>query len=164
MQEWIEQGESIADTKAGDHNLSEEDRNELWAWAPTAANKEARKQKWGADYTLDEVKAGVESVSTGLKRELIIPPDDYDEEDEDDEYDEITDEEDEGDKMEVDHLSKQNDAVAIKVDTNQAVTGKPIYLETLQEFMTTGRIERYEPRLVEMRREAEKKKQGNMPV
>jgi mediator of RNA polymerase II transcription subunit 8 len=157
VQEWIEQGESIANGIDTNHGLSESDRSELWQWAPTAANKEARKQKWGADYTLEEVKNGVDKVITGLTRDLIVPLEDDDDEGDDDEYDEVTDDEEDGDKMDIERSTTQpsGGSESIEAGPQQLITGKPSYLETLQEFMTTGRIERYEPKLVEMRKEAE---------
>lgn len=137
VEDWLDQGRNIATGDASARGLSDRDRNELWQWAPSAANAEARKQKWGADYTLAEKIEGVENVVTGLRRELVEPPDDID--DEGDEYDEFTDEEDEPDKMEVEQqkVNASNGAL----DALQPVSSAPqMPLETVHKYMTTGKV------------------------
>lgn len=146
MEDWVEEGEKITSQQhKGPHRgLSDEDRNALWHWAPSAANTEARKQKWGADFTLEEKQRGIESVMTGLRRELLEPPDDEGDEMEEDEeeYDEVTDDEDE-DKMEVEPTKSESKeaAAAAASGENQPVIppANQIPLQSLHKFMTTGR-------------------------
>ena len=141
VEEWFEQGQSHAkDANAASQMLSSKDRQELWQWAPGAANGLARKQKWGADYTLAEVQSDVENVVTGLKRELVEPPPDEDDMDEDDFGEEDEDDEDKEGVMEV-------DADAGAVGSPQAVataaTEKSIPqmpMESVHKFMVTGKV------------------------
>ena len=101
VEEWFEQGQSLGkDLKSTPQMLRDNDRQALWQWAPGAANAEARRQKWGADYTLAEVQNGIEDIVTGLKRELMEPPPDEDmDEDKDDFGDDDDEEEDEEGSM-----------------------------------------------------------------
>jgi len=142
VQEWVERGQEIAQVSpptlaAG---LSTSDRNELWEWAPGAANAEARKQKWGADYTLAEKEQGIENVATGLKRELVEPPDDFTEA-EDEEYEEVTDEDDEGQGDQVDVVEVRSkpggQGLEVGLSTRPIVPQMP--LETIHKFMMTGK-------------------------
>ena len=135
VEDWVEQGaKKISKESVG--ALSDRDRNELWQWAPSAANAEARRQKWGADYTLAEKEAGVEEVVTGLRRELVVPPDETEEEDE--EYEEVTEEEEdeEADKMDVETRQKPN-------VSGQAASSRPaassMPLNSIHKFMVTGK-------------------------
>ena len=76
-EEWLEKGQEVAQkTFQGERTgLSERDQDELWQWAPVAANDEIRKQNWGGDYTMAEKQFGTENVETGLQRGLQQPPD-----------------------------------------------------------------------------------------
>jgi len=144
VEDWVEEGENIIlQQHKGQHRgLSDDDRNALWHWAPGAANAEARKQKWGADYTLQEKEAGIENVVTGLRRELQLPPDEDEAEDEDEEDDfEDSDEDsdEDKDKMEVEPAkleSKPGNAVGT-APVLQSAAQMP--LQTIHKFMTTGR-------------------------
>ncbi len=142
-EEWIEEGEKIAiQQKQGTRGLTDDERNELWQWAPGAANKEARRQKWGADYTLEEIQRGIANVVTGLRRELVEPPeDDLDgEEEEEDEY-EVTDDEEEEDedKMEVEQVKPESKPglSATSLPVQRSVAQMP--LQNIHKYMTTGR-------------------------
>ncbi|EHY52313.1 Mediator of RNA polymerase II transcription subunit 8 [Exophiala dermatitidis] len=144
VEDWVEEGESIAlRLRKGDPSgISEADLNALWQWAPTAANKEARKQKWGADFTLEEKQRGVSNVVTGLRRELVEPPDEEDEEgDEDEEY-EVTDEEeeeDDGNKMEVEQTKSENKPGGTTESATVLRTATQMPLQSVHKFMVTGR-------------------------
>ena len=145
LKEWVREGEKISaeQQKAAFHKLSDSDRNELWQQAPGAANSIARRQRWGADYTLAEKQNGVEHVVTGLQRELIEPPDDEDDEegeDEEEEY-EIADEEDEGeDAMEVEKRPQPKLENRSAPEAQTALpTAAQLPLITLHRYMTTGR-------------------------
>ncbi|EXJ81466.1 hypothetical protein A1O3_07758 [Capronia epimyces CBS 606.96] len=148
VDEWVEEGENIAllQRKAGPQALSHEDLIALWQWAPSAANSEARKQKWGADFTLGEKQRGISNVVTGLRRELVEPPDDEgSEEDEDEEY-EVTDEDE--DEVEGDGDGDKMDVELTKTETNPGASAQitPILrntnqmpLQSVHKFMMTGR-------------------------
>ncbi|KIW30290.1 uncharacterized protein PV07_06046 [Cladophialophora immunda] len=147
VEDWVEEGENISaqQRKATFLGLSDDDRNALWQWAPGAANGAARKQKWGADFTLEEKQKGVENVATGLRRQLIEPPDDEGDEgpeEEEEEY-EVSDEEDEdeeADKMDIEKQPPKSEASPASTDTRSALpTAGQMNLETLHKFMTTGR-------------------------
>ncbi|KAI1613973.1 mediator complex, subunit Med8 [Exophiala viscosa] len=143
VEEWIEEGQRIsADQNKGSHSgLSDEDRSALWQWAPGAANKEARKQKWGADYTFQEMQNGIENVVTGLRRELVEPPDDEADEDIDedgDDFDEDDDEEDE-DKMDVEEPKAEATSAAATGTLSRPVITTQMPLQIVHKYMTTGR-------------------------
>ncbi|OAL31600.1 hypothetical protein AYO20_08143 [Fonsecaea nubica] len=146
VEEWVEEGENInaQQHKATFRGLSDNDRNGLWQWAPGAANAAARKQKWGADFTLDEKQKGVEKVSTGLRRELVEPADDEGDDgpEEEEEY-EVSDEEGEdedADKMDVEQQAPKVEANTASTETRSALpTASQLSLEALHKFMTTGR-------------------------
>lgn len=143
IEDWIEEGGKIAAGQAKDSQpgLSIQDRSALWQWAPSAANREARRQKWGADYTLEEKQRGIETIVTGLQRELVEPPDDEGDdegdEEEEEEYEESEDEDE--DKMDVEPTKSQstaatsNDIAAISATPNQMSVDK------IHKFMVTGR-------------------------
>ncbi|KIW98903.1 uncharacterized protein Z519_00566 [Cladophialophora bantiana CBS 173.52] len=143
VEEWIEAGENVSaqQHKTTFRGLSDDDRNALWQWAPGVANGAARKQKWGADFTLEEKQKGVENVATGLRRQLVEPPDDEGEEEPEEEEDEfeISDEEDEGedgDKMDVE---KQPPKTEASPASTALPTAGQMTLGALHKFMTTGR-------------------------
>ncbi|EXJ65153.1 hypothetical protein A1O7_01493 [Cladophialophora yegresii CBS 114405] len=144
IEDWVKEGEEIAaqQRKTSSRGLSESDRNELWQWAPGAANSAARKQTWGGDYTRAEVQAGIESVVTGLRRQLVEPPegeDDEEAEDDEDEY-EVTDEEDEGGAaMDVEKQQLKTESKSIPETQTAPPTAGLMPLASIHKFMTTGR-------------------------
>ena len=115
IEDWVKEGESLTSQqrKSNFQGLSNEDRNSLWQWAPGAANAAARKQTWGGDYTRAEQQAGIDNVTTGLRRDLAEPPEDDandgPEDDDDDDEDDLDDsDDDEGnDAMDVDRKPAQ---------------------------------------------------------
>ena len=125
------------------------ERDELWHWAPKAANQQVRKQRWGADYTLSEMQAGIENVKTGLRRELVEPAsdsedtaddgedgaDDEAEVDEDAEEEGEEEEEDE-DKMEVVDVQQKADGLERGASSRLTVPQMP--LDHIFRFMMTG--------------------------
>ncbi|KIX00202.1 uncharacterized protein Z518_10340 [Rhinocladiella mackenziei CBS 650.93] len=143
VEDWVEEGENISarQHKSAQQGLSDEDRNSLWRWAPGAANKEARRQKWGADFTLEEKQHGIEDVITGLRRALVEPPDeegDEEQEEEEEEY-EVTDDEDE-DKMEVEQAKPESIPQQAAGEIPPAtLTVNQMPFQTIHKFMTTGR-------------------------
>ena len=142
MEDWVEEGENIMlqQHKGQDRGLSDDERNALWQWAPGVANAEARKQKWGADYTLQEKEAGIENVNTGLRRELQVPPDEEEPEDEDEEegFDDSDEEEDE-DKMEVEQTKTETKPGPAAETVPALASATQMPLQTMHKFMTTGR-------------------------
>ncbi len=138
VEEWVEKGQEIAkDTFQGRHKgLSDFDRDQLWQWAPLVANDEIRKQNWGGDYTMAEKEAGIENITTGLKRELQEPPDPDDHDD-----GERVDESDDGDDDEEDviEIRRKPNAPGLEFDLSTAkrpATQMPI--ENIFRFMMTG--------------------------
>jgi hypothetical protein len=130
VQEWVESGQEYAKEATSTELLSDADRRKLWEGAAQSALTEARKQKWGADYTLAEAQAGVEKIQTGLQRDLVVP----DIEDDDDEYD-FEDQDEEGDD------SMDVDAPAAETGTGGAGSVKAVpslSLDVLMKFMATG--------------------------
>jgi mediator of RNA polymerase II transcription subunit 8 len=146
IEEWIEEGEKIATEqhKGTYSGLGDQDRSALWHWAPGAANKEARRQRWGADYTLEEKQRGIENVVTGLQRALVEPPDDEgeeegeeeEEEEQEDEYEE-TDEEDE-DKMDVEPTKTEPKPGVSAPTTLRETTAIQMPIGSIHRFMTRG--------------------------
>ncbi|KPI39644.1 Mediator of RNA polymerase II transcription subunit 8 [Cyphellophora attinorum] len=139
-QEWIERGQQGAKEASSAGVLSDTDRDRLWANAPRLALDEARKQRWGADYTLAEVQAGVENVTTGLRRTLVVPEDDddeeFDEESEDDADDDVDADED-SEAMDVDSATAQTKTAATTAPS--APTMPPMDLLDLVAFTETGK-------------------------
>jgi mediator of RNA polymerase II transcription subunit 8 len=144
IEDWVKEGEDISaqQRKATSHGLSDSERNDLWQWAPGAANSAARKQTWGGDYTRAEQQGGIEKVVTGLRRQLVEPPefdDDEDGEDDDEEY-EVTDEEDEGeDAMDVEKQQRDTQTKSIPETQLAQPTAGLMPLASIHKFMTTGR-------------------------
>lgn len=146
--EWADQGLEAAHHTTGKRNpgLSEARRDELWQWAPIAANDEIRKQHWGGDYTMAEKQSGIENVQTGLTRELQEPPD-HDEQDdgyggedseeEEEEGDEDVNEDEDEDLVEV---RRKPNAPGLEFNLSttpkRSVTQMPI--ENILRFMVTG--------------------------
>ena len=145
VKEWVEKGEEMTVQGQSLCILSDRQRDELWQWAPSAANLEARKQKWGADYTLAEQEKGVEWVQTGLTRQLLEPADGAG--DEEGEYDEVTDDEAVGDE---DEDEDKMDVVEIRSNpggggmVQTAVSSPPatpqMPLATIHRFTITGKL------------------------
>lgn len=108
-----------------------EDRRELWDWAGTAV-KEMREELeegyWVDFYTMEERKAGIKNVQTGIKRSLLAE----DESDEDEEDDEEGAEDGDGDEK-----MGEDRAVDGGKDTETAArkhVPPPIPLETLLKY------------------------------
>ena len=143
VEEWVEKGQSLAkDANMTTQMLGDKERAELWHWAPGAANSLARKQKWGADYTLAEVQSGIEHVVTGLKRELVEPPPDEDTDDEDDFFGDDDEDEDDEEAGSMD-IDTQSSAVGASHQTapktgQQESTQMP--MESVHRFMITGKV------------------------
>jgi len=91
--------------------------------------------EWHSDYTVSELTAGPETVKTGLKlsRKGGVEPD---EEDDDEEGEEDEEEDDDGDEQMDEAMPKQPAAASTEpgVDT----TAKPMSMDRLLRFMTTG--------------------------
>lgn len=137
VQEWIDSGQEYARDAESEEILSDFDRRRLWYDAPRTALAEARKQKWGADYTLAEIQAGVATIETGLTRELVEPPlDDEDEEFEDEEEEEAEQDEAEDDSMNVDGATAGDGTKGI-VDAASAVP--PMTMDVLMKFLSTAK-------------------------
>jgi hypothetical protein len=130
VQEWIESGQEYAKEATNTELLSDPDRRKLWEDAAQLALTEARKQKWGADYTLAEAQDGVENIQTGLQRELVVP----DLEEDDDDYDFEDQDGDGDDSMDVDGPAAE--AGAREAENVAAVP--PLSLDVLMKFMSTG--------------------------
>lgn len=148
VEDWVEKGQDLAQAASKDssYRLSDNDLDQLWESAPQDASKEGIKQKWGADYTLAEIQSGVEHVRTGLKRELKVPEDDYNEEaledDEDEEEDadeEEEEEEDDGDKMDVVEIRRKPGGSGLQYEvSDRSPVAPPMPLENVFRFMMTG--------------------------
>ncbi|KIW12409.1 hypothetical protein PV08_09686 [Exophiala spinifera] len=145
IEDWIEEGGKIAagQAKGSQSGLSIQERTALWQWAPSAANREARRQKWGADYTLEEKQRGIDTVVTGLQRELVEPPDDEDddegdEEEEEEDYEESVDED--KDKMDVEPTNSQATAVSSKATAAALTTTDQLSVDKIHKFMVTGKV------------------------
>lgn len=147
VQEWVEAGVSHAQSATEQELLDDEDRKRLWNEAGAIAVGEARKQRWGADYTLEEVRRGVGEVRTGLRRELVVPDEEEEEDDEEEgdefEEDESEDEGDEqaagaGEKMDVDAKSggAARGGGEAKVKSQQVPL---MSLDVLLKFASTGK-------------------------
>lgn len=139
VEEWLEQGQSLGkDMSSTSQMLRDQDRQELWQWAPGAANAEARRQKWGADYTLAEVQNGIVNVVTGLRRELAEPPPDDDMDEDEDDFGEDDNDEEEDTSMKVD--SKPGAAgSSLSTTATLESTGPEMPMESVHRFMTTGK-------------------------
>ena len=134
----MEKGHEIAKKSAPGlpKGLPKSDREELWQWAPVAANDEIRKQNWGGDYTMAEKQSGIENVETGLRRELQEPPDP-------DEQDEVegAEESDEGDDDEEDvvEIRKKPNAPGLEFNLTTVKKSPPqMPIENIFRFMSTG--------------------------
>jgi mediator of RNA polymerase II transcription subunit 8, fungi type len=138
VEEWVEKGQEIAQKASKERysGLSEPARDELWQWAPIAANDEIRKQNWGGDYTMAEKQSGIENVVTGLRRELQEPPD-PEEQDEVEGADES--EEADDDEEDVVEIRRKPNAPGLEFDLSTAkrpTSQMPI--ENIFRFMVTG--------------------------
>lgn len=138
VEEWVEKGQEIANKNGQDRykGVSDPDRDQLWQWAPIAANDEIRKQNWGGDYTMAEKESGIENIKTGLKRELLEPPDTDDHDD-----GEGVEESDDADDKEEDivEIRRKPNAPGLEFDLSTAkrpATQMP--LGSIFRFMMTG--------------------------
>lgn len=142
IEDWVKEGETATaqQRKTTSHGLSDKDRDEIWNWAPGEANAYARKQTWGADYTRSE-SLNVENVVTGLKRQLVEPPEDDDDEEPDDDEDEyeVSDEVEDGDgAMDVEKQQAVTEPKpAAEIHTTRTTPGKTP-LTNIHKFMTMG--------------------------
>jgi hypothetical protein len=141
VQEWLESGEDYAREAERDEILSDYERRRLWFDALNITGTVGRKQKWGADYTLAEVQAGVDSISTGLERELVVPDideEDYEEEFEDEGEEEAGDEgnDDDGEAMDIDRPNAANAERGV-VDPSSAIP--PMTMDVLMRYMSTAK-------------------------
>lgn len=97
VNDWVSHGRAVGanvsglsgaqNQEGGKSLLSEQELDELWAWAPLEANREARRRNWGGNFTLEEMEMGVENIVTGLRRELEVDEEDEDEEESEEEVD-----------------------------------------------------------------------------
>lgn len=100
VEDYIEQGRKLATATATTTTLNATDTfdptsdavRELWSWAGMAANEQARKHIWQANYTREEREAGIEQAITGLKRKLPLS--------DEEEYEEMSGDEEEGEDEE----------------------------------------------------------------
>ena len=134
-EDWIKIGEKpVSDERENQLRLTDSDQQQLWQWAPEAAQDEAKRQPWGDDYTLEEIEAGVENVNTGLRRHLEDGDDDDDDDEEDDDDDGNGDEGD-NEAMDVDNK------VATTTSAPEATPAVPLMpVESIHRFMTTGKV------------------------
>ncbi|KAJ5090640.1 hypothetical protein N7532_009324 [Penicillium argentinense] len=115
--------------------LSEAELASLWEWAPLAANEEARRRDWGANYTLEEREMGIENVVTGLKRTL------EDEEEGDEEDEEGEEGEEEMEIVGVHRKSGGGSGVEFDIAPHHAHPVHPVVpLPDILRFMTTGKM------------------------
>ncbi len=150
VSDWIERGQNIAPTasKSTPEGLSNADLDELWEGVPQLGQDLLKRQKFGFDYTIAEKEMGVENVKTGLKRELIVPPEDeeeevdeYDEEEgeEDDEEEEAVDEDRKGDEMDVIEVRrKSSGAPRLEYSVSTKFDKKHMPIEDIFNFMMAG--------------------------
>ena len=116
-----------------DHGLKDDDLRELWSWASETSRSIVvpMVEDGGAmadNYTIAEREAGVENVSTGLRRDLDRDSED-DDEDDDDDIDE----------------NGMEDIVPSEQSTDDDEEGideslPPMPLENVLRFMTTGAL------------------------
>jgi mediator of RNA polymerase II transcription subunit 8, fungi type len=138
VEEWVERAQELASkgTQGRYSGLSDIAHDDLWQWAPIAANDEIRKQNWGGDYTMAEKQAGIENVATGLKRELIEPPDPGEQ---DAEAGEESDEEDDDDEEDVVEVHRKSNAPGLEFDVTTAKrSASQMPIDNLFRFMMTG--------------------------
>ncbi|KAJ9605106.1 mediator of RNA polymerase II transcription subunit 8 [Cladophialophora chaetospira] len=144
IEDWVKEGENInaQQRKRSPRGLSDADRDSLWQWAPGEANAWARKQTWGGDFTRAETLRGVENVVTGLRRELVEPPEDEGEDDgvdEDDEFEGSDSEDEEGDAMDVEKPQpKPETKPATPTQIRTVLPANQMSLSSIHKFMTTG--------------------------
>ena len=107
-------------------------------------------QKFSSDYTVSEIQGGIENVWTGLKRELIVPPEDESPTSEGDEFedDEEISEEDEpevDDSMEIVEARRQTagPGPALRTSPKNGMPAMP--LDNVFRFMMTGASDRKGP-------------------
>lgn len=151
VEDWVEKGQEIVQTTSLGRTiaLSEAERDELWQWAPIAANDEIRKQNWGGDYTMAEKELGVENVVTGLKRQLQEPPDPDEQDDGDGVEDEEGDEEEDGDDADDDvivEVRRRPNASSLESASSTTKRSAPTMpVEKIFRFMVTGNATTAQP-------------------
>jgi mediator of RNA polymerase II transcription subunit 8 len=138
----VKEGENFA-AQQRKRGLSHEDRNSLWQWAPGAANSAARKQTWGGDYTRAEQQRGIQNIVTGLRRQLVEPPEEEGDEgvddDEEEEYEATDDDEDEDeDAMDIDKQKPKVEAKSTTELPTMATSAGQMPLTGIHKLMTTG--------------------------
>lgn len=139
-EDWIRAEERFShNRRSHTDGLSDAEQQELWQWAPQAAQEVAKQQYWGGDYTLEEVNAGVKNVITGLRRQLIDPKEDEEGDEEDEDIgDDEEDDENVNDSMDVDDdtgtTAINSAAPTATSDPNQ----QAMPLEALHRFMMSG--------------------------
>lgn len=133
---------AVAGVEPAETNLSEAELAELWAWAPIEANSEARRRNWFGNYTLEEREMGIESVVTGLKRQL--EDDGGDEEADEGEEEEGEGEDDGEDEMEVVGVHRKSGGGAgfeFDIAVHHKHAAQPfVPLSDILRYMTTGRM------------------------
>ena len=148
VDDWIEHGQNVAQ-EILNTDLSgglDKELQQLWEWAPSAATKQAQKQKWGADYTLAEIESGIENVVTGLKRTLTIPEeadsDEAEDEDEDEEDDDDDGEEDENEDVEMAGFGINVKSVESGLLTTDTAGSQdpPLPLDTIFRYIMQGTV------------------------
>ena len=139
IEEWVKEGENFT-AQQRKQGLSDEDRNSLWQWAPGAANGAARKQTWGGDKTRAEQQSG-QTIVTGLRRQLVEPPEDEGDEvldDDEEEYEGSDGDEDEDeDAMDVDIQKPKVEQKQIS-EAPAAATSASQPLASIHSWMTKG--------------------------
>lgn len=145
VEEWVESGHEIArKSSQGRHRrLSDSDRDELWQWAPVAANDEIRKQNWGGDYTMAEKQSGIDNVKTGLTRVLQEPPE-PDEHDDGEGVEESAEEDEE--EEDIVEIRRKPNAPGLEFDVSTRKRSTPqMPIENILRFMVTGSTALWRP-------------------
>ncbi|MCJ1312628.1 mediator of RNA polymerase II transcription subunit 8 [Agyrium rufum] len=124
----IKKNEALAGGRSG---ISDGELRDIWSWAGLAANEEARKHRWGSNFTTEERNMGIENVRTGLRREL----EDDTSDDESDEEDE--DEAEDKDKMDVDEKTPKPPSLP-KEKTESSIP--PLQMRDVFRFMMLGAL------------------------
>ena len=147
VKEWIEDGQGPTNVASkGTYRIgpSDSNREELWRWAPIAANDEVRRQNWDGDYTMTEKFAGIENVQTGLTRELQEPPDLLDQngpgagEESDDEMD------DEEDDQEAAAPQRPSASLGANTAASQPISNQ-MPVEAMLRFISSGAMPNAKP-------------------
>ena len=152
VQDWVDRGQALVEgaDESYEGRLSDEDLQELWQTAPQVGTLAGMGQKFSSDYTVSEIQGGIENVRTGLKRELIVPPEDESPTSEGDdlEDDEEISEEDEAedeDSRDVVEVRRQTagPGPALATASKNGMPAMP--LDNVFRFMMTGASDRKGP-------------------